>query len=100
MIVGGGIAGLSAARALVHAGRSAVVLEARDRVGGRTATVDVAGTRMDVGGQWLAPQQHRMQALLRAYGLATFPTFHAGRKILALGGARTTTPAPSPRCRW
>ena len=90
VIVGGGIAGLSAARALVHAGRSAVVLEARERVGGRTATVDVVGTRMDVGGQWLAPQQHRMQALLRAYGLATFPTFHSGRKVLELDGARTT----------
>jgi monoamine oxidase len=90
VIVGGGIAGLSTARALVRAGRSAVVLEARERVGGRTATVDVAGTRMDVGGQWLAPQQHRMQALVRAFGLATFPTFHSGRKILELHGARTT----------
>jgi monoamine oxidase len=90
VVVGAGIAGLSAARALARAGRSVIVLEARDRVGGRTATIDIAGARLDVGGQWLAPQQRRMQALVREYGLGLFPTFHHGRKILELGGQRST----------
>jgi len=90
VVVGAGLAGLTAARVLARAGRSVVVLEARDRVGGRTATVDRAGARLDVGGQWLAPQQRRMQALVREYGLGMFPTFHRGRKILELGGHRST----------
>jgi monoamine oxidase len=90
VVVGAGLAGLSAARALRRAGRSVAVCEARDRVGGRTHSVELAGARLDVGGQWLAPQQHRMQALVREYRLATFPTFHSGRKILELGGARST----------
>lgn len=90
IVIGAGIAGLVAARRIAAAGRSVLVLEARDRVGGRTATIDVRGTRMDVGGQWLGPQQRRMQALVRDYGLAMFPTFHHGRKILEIGGARST----------
>lgn len=100
VVVGAGIAGLGAARALVHGGQSVVVLEARDRVGGRTATIDFAGGRFDVGGQWLAPQQHRMQALVRTYGLAMFPTFHHGRKVLELDGLRSTYDGAIPSLPW
>ena len=89
-VVGGGLAGLSAARALARAGRSVVVLEARERVGGRTATIAVGAARFDVGGQWIGPQQRRMVALAREYGLATFPTFNSGRKILDVCGRRST----------
>jgi monoamine oxidase len=90
VVVGAGIAGLTAARALVRAGRSVRVLEARDRVGGRTASIHLAGARFDVGGQWLAPQQRRMQALAAEYRIGLFPTFHAGRKILDIGGMQST----------
>jgi len=51
VVVGAGYAGLAAARKLIEEGRSAVLLEARDRVGGRTHTVDEAGARVDLGGQ-------------------------------------------------
>ena len=55
VIVGGGYAGLAAARRLTEEGRSTVVLEARDRVGGRTYTVEEAGATVDLGGQWVGP---------------------------------------------
>ena len=53
VVVGAGIAGLAAANALTHAGVECVVLEARDRAGGRLHTVDVAGWRVDMGGSWM-----------------------------------------------
>jgi monoamine oxidase len=53
IVVGAGIAGLTTANALAHAGVECVVLEARDRVGGRLHTVDLAGVRVDLGGSWI-----------------------------------------------
>lgn len=53
VVVGAGIAGLAAASGLRQAGIDHVVLEARDRVGGRLHTVDLAGTPVDLGGSWI-----------------------------------------------
>jgi monoamine oxidase len=58
------------------------VLEARDRVGGRTHTRRLGDGAFDVGGQWLGPGQHRLAALAERLGAATFPTFHDGAKLL------------------
>ncbi len=52
-MLGAGIAGLTVANALAHAGVACVVLEARDRVGGRLHTVELAGSPVDLGGSWL-----------------------------------------------
>jgi len=86
-IVGAGFAGLAAARHLKRAGRSVVVLEARDRVGGRVfARTLPDGTRIDVGGTWVGVGQDRIQAMIAEYGLATYPTNSAGDAVLELDG--------------
>jgi polyamine oxidase len=53
VVVGAGIAGLTVANALTHAGLDCLVLEARDRIGGRLHTVDLAGSPVDLGGSWI-----------------------------------------------
>jgi monoamine oxidase len=91
IVIGAGPAGLSAARQLARAGQRVRVLEARDRVGGRTQTITAQdGTPVDVGGQWVGPTQDRVLALLKELGIETYPQFHQGRKQLKLCGKRST----------
>jgi monoamine oxidase len=86
VVVGAGLSGLTCARRLAEAGKSVRVIEARDRVGGRTLSRVVGRGTFDLGGQWIGPRQHRVLALSRELGLATFPTYDEGKKILAAGG--------------
>lgn len=85
-VVGAGYAGLTAARRLVAAGRSVVVLEARDRVGGRiwTTTLD-DGTTVDRGGAWLGPAHDAMFGLAAEVGVTTYKTHVAGTHLLVDG---------------
>jgi monoamine oxidase len=86
VVVGGGLSGLTAARKLMDGGARVVVLEARDRVGGRTWSKDIGGATFDVGGQWIGPGQNRLAALTKELGIRTFPTFDDGKKVLDLNG--------------
>ena len=78
VVVGAGPAGLMAARQLQAAGRSVVVLEARDRVGGRTHSDEVDGAFLELGGQWVSPDQTELLALLDELGGSTFPRYREG----------------------
>ncbi|MEM8609555.1 MAG: flavin monoamine oxidase family protein [Myxococcota bacterium] len=86
VVVGGGLSGLSAARRLRESGLSVVVLEARDRLGGRTCTVEVAGQKVDVGGQWIGPGQDRVLALIEELGVSIYPQHHQGSSTVELDG--------------
>jgi monoamine oxidase len=82
VVVGAGLAGLVAARDLVAAGAEVVVLEARDRVGGRTLTLPAAdGTPIDHGGQWIGPTQDRIAAVAASVGVTTYPTWDRGMRV-------------------
>ncbi len=89
IVVGAGLAGLVAARNLHRSGRSVLVLEAQERIGGRMHGRSLpSGQWIDRGGQWVGPTQDRFLALLDEYGIRRFPTPAEGRKVLVYGGRR------------
>jgi monoamine oxidase len=91
VVVGAGLAGLTAARELKRSGRSVVVLEARDRVGGRTlAHATRTGEPLDLGGQWIGPTQDRILSLVNELGLKTYDQFSTGAKVLQIEGKVST----------
>ncbi len=90
VVVGAGLSGLSAARVLHESGASVAVLEARDRVGGRTLTDRIGQADFDLGGQWLGPKQRRMHDLTDEFGIERFPTHHTGTKVLEIGSRIST----------
>ena len=84
IVVGAGLAGLTAARELSGAGMDVRVLEARDRVGGRTLNHPVGERPDDVvelGGQWVGPTQHEALDLARELGIETYPTHGEGKNL-------------------
>src|SRR6188508_3305427 len=72
IVVGAGISGLTAARLLAKAGRSVVVLEARDRVGGRVHTDRSDGLVTDLGASWIhGITDSPVAAAAEAFGMRT-----------------------------
>lgn len=97
-VVGAGFAGLIAATKIAEEGDSVVVLEARDRVGGRVQTIDIGDeVTVDVGGQWIGPGQDRMYELAAAMGVSTFATYDVGDQIAIEGGKRRRFSGDLPR---
>jgi monoamine oxidase len=101
VVIGAGLAGLAAARRLSARGAPVVVVEARDRVGGRVEGHDIGGGKVvEVGGQWIGPTQDRLAALAAELGVGTFPTHGQGHNLIEYGGKlrryRGTIPRINP----
>lgn len=82
VVIGAGAAGIAAARSLHDAGRQVVVLEARDRIGGRVWTIDAQGTAIDLGASWIhGVEGNPIKALADELGIDTAHTAHHHRRI-------------------
>jgi monoamine oxidase len=87
IIAGGGYAGLTACSILKKAGKKALLLEARDRIGGRAYTRHLDdGQYIDLGAQWIGPTQDKMYAMVSEWGIRTFSTYDEGKSQLYWDG--------------
>ena len=90
VIIGAGAAGLTAATELRKAGLTVAVLEARDRVGGRLHTDDIDGAMLEIGGQWVSPDQDALKETITELGLETFARYREGESVyINAAGERT-----------
>ena len=97
VVVGAGFAGLTTARAVAKAGHSVIVLEARDRVGGRVWNHHLpGGVISERGGTFVGPTQDRVIALSKALGVKRFRTYDTGNDVSYANGVRTTYSDKSP----
>lgn len=97
VVVGAGLAGLAAARDLTQQGHDVLVLEGRDRVGGRTFSGNVAGLPIDRGGSFVGPTQDAVLRLISELGLPTVPTYHDGKNVIHWRGAARAYSGTIPR---
>lgn len=97
IVIGAGASGLKAATELVNLGRSVLVLEANDRVGGRLKRGEVAGHVADFGGQWVGKGHDVLLAEARRFGIETYPQYETGRTVLQLSGKLTQFTGNVPR---
>ena len=81
LIIGAGAAGTTAANDLRKAGLSVAVLEARDRVGGRLWTDVIEGAMLEIGGQWVSPDQDALKDTIAELGLETYSRYREGDSV-------------------
>ncbi|MEW2360080.1 flavin monoamine oxidase family protein [Spirillospora sp. NPDC029432] len=90
VVVGAGLSGLVAARDLVAAGRSVIVLEARERPGGRVYALPLGdGVFSEGGAEFIGPTQDRIAALAKDLGVGTFATYNTGKNVYYRNGKRS-----------
>lgn len=100
IIVGAGAAGLKAALELKGQGLDVLVLEARDRIGGRAMPGQVAGHRVDFGGQWVGAQQALFRTEAQANGVPLYPQYTKGKSLISIGDKVSAYSAAVPKLSW
>ena len=96
-VVGAGFSGLTAARELLQRGHSVVVLEGRDRVGGRSCTTTIAGVSVDLGATFVGPTQDEVLKLAAELGCETVPTHNHGKNLIRWRGRVRSYRSTIPR---
>jgi putrescine oxidase len=90
VVIGAGACGLTAATVLRRHGARVVVLEARDRVGGRLQTDTATGALLELGGQWVSPDQTALKETIAELGLELFSRHRGGESVyIGADGVRT-----------
>lgn len=98
VIIGAGYSGIAAATKLQEAGKQFVVVEARDRIGGRvlSQTID-EDIVIDLGAQWIGPDQHLMHKMVKKLNIETFETYDDGKNILSWNNKISTYSGTIPK---
>jgi monoamine oxidase len=100
IVVGAGASGLKAAQELVAIGRTVIVLEANDRIGGRLKAASVAGRVGDVGGQWVGVRHSALLAEAKRLGIETYAQYDSGKTVLQLVGKVAHSTGDVPKMPW
>lgn len=81
IVIGAGLAGLTATRELQRAGLKVLLLEARDRVGGRVSSQVAGGLTLDLGAQFLSDAQPHVSQLVDEFRLTRVAPYRGGRRV-------------------
>jgi monoamine oxidase len=91
IVVGAGLSGLTAARQIAFKGKSVIVLEARNRVGGRMLNHDIGGGHVtELGAQFVGPTQDHIIGLADQLKVDRFDTYDTGLNVYYTNGSRQT----------
>ena len=97
-IIGAGYAGIAAAKKLQEVNKNFIILEARDRIGGRTLSEQLeCGAHIDLGAKWIGPTQHHVWSWVKETNTETYDTYDTGKNILSYKNKVSTYKGTIPK---